>query len=247
MQIFTSLNHIWDKVRAKVRDKVTAKVWDKVRDKVRASFSWTCQSGDSGWGSWTEYYQKIGILDGKEDGLKEYLGYLKSGAFFVSFWEDEAIVMERPTECHFDGQDRLHSLTSPALAFKDGSAIYAINGVEFDKDLWQKVTKDKLSAKEVFALENTEQRRIAYELMDKKKMLDLDDYKVLDSREKDEQGNPDKVISFNVKGFDKPFLYYNCFCPTTKREYFLQTEKEKCIEAKESSFGLKDIKWTEEF
>src|SRR3990167_6874921 len=61
------------------------------------------------------------------------------------------------------------------------TATYKIRGVEFKKELFDKVRKDKLSAEEVFALENLEQRRIAYELMDKVKMKALDNYKILDT------------------------------------------------------------------
>src|SRR3990167_5020209 len=61
------------------------------------------------------------------------------------------------------------------------TATYKIRGVEFKKELFDKVRKDKLSAEEVFALENLEQRRIAFELMDKVKMKALDNYKILDT------------------------------------------------------------------
>jgi len=127
--------------------------------------------------------------------------------------------------------------------------IVPLERVRFEKELWEKVSRGNLSAEEVFKIENLEQRRIAYELMDKKKVLELPDYKILDGRNDDGRGNPDKVISFSVKGFDKPFLFYNCLCPSTKREYFLQTGKEKCAEAKAGSFGfgIEEIEWENEW
>lgn len=120
----------------------------------------------------------------------------------------------------------------------------ALNKGGIDKE---KATKGLLSAKEVFEIKNTEQRRIAYELMDKAKMKELGDYKVLDERKKDEQGNSDKVIEFKIDGFDEPFRYYNCICPTTMREYHIQTKQDTCIKAKNSSFGLDDVVWTKEY
>lgn len=232
------LNDFWDKVGAKVRDKAWAKVWD--------SFSWVCQSGDSGWGSWAEYYLKIGILDGKEDGLREYLGYLKSGAFFVSFWEDEVIVMERPNRCEFNENDRLHSVTGPALAWPDGTELYYLNDIEFDKELWQKVVSGKMPVEDIFAIENAEQRRVAYEVMDKSRIKELKDFKVLDEIKDDGYGYPMKVVEFKVKQFDEPLRYLNCFCPSTGREYYIETRQDKCELAKAKSFGLEKIKFNVE-
>jgi hypothetical protein len=124
---------------------------------------------------------------------------------------------------------------------------YYINQVQFPIDLFTRIRSGDISAPEVFKIENLEQRRIAYERMDKTKMKDLANFKVLDSRKKDEQGNPDKIVSFSIEGYEKPFLYYNCLCPSTKREYFVQTDKEQCIEAKNASFRHENIEWVNEW
>ena len=99
----------------------------------------------------------------------------------------------------------------------------------------------------MFEIKNTEQRRVAYELMDKSRMKELGDYKVLDEVKDDGHGYPMKVISFTVEGFTEPFKYLNCFCPTTGREYHLQTNSDTCIQAKNASFGLEDIEWSGEY
>lgn len=43
--------------------------------------------------------------------------------------------------------------------------------------------------------------------------------------------------------------YLNCFCPSTKREYFIGTKYDTCLEAKSQSFGLSadDIEWVKEW
>ena len=161
-------------------------------------------------------------------------------------WEDVLYCVPTPI-VRIDNRNRFHSIKEPAIRWKGGAELHYINGVLFEKKLWQKVFKGKLKPQEVFAIENTEQRRITYELMDKKKMLKLNDYKVLDEVKDDGKGSSMKIISFTVSGFDKPFVYYNCFCPTTSREYFLQTDKEKCAEAKDASFGLAGVEWVNEW
>ncbi len=240
-----------DSVWASVRDSVWASVWDSVRDSVRASVwasvwdsvwasvSWTSLAYDSDFGAWYEYYKDIKAIKPQENADK-YMGFLRAGAFFCMFFEKKAFVMRRPIRVEQNLRKQVHSLTGSALAFADGTEFYKINGVEFDKKLWTKVASGKMTAKEVFAIENLEQRRVAYELMDKTKMKDLADYKVLDEVKDDGYGYPMNLISFTLKKFDTPFYYLNCFDPSTGREYFVETRKQKCWEAKMGSFGLKE-------
>ena len=241
---------VWDSVGASVCDSVWASVCDSVRASVRASVgdsvSWCSLSYDSDWAAFYDFYNKIEIVD--QEKANKYIGFLKTGAFYTLFFEKKAFVFSRPVRVEQDERKRLHSIIGPALSFKDGTEIYKINGVLFEKELWAKIVKGEILAKEVFAIENMEQRRIAYELMDKRKMLELPDLKVLDLVVDDGYGTPMKVISFKVKEFDKPFMFLNCFCPSTGREYFLQTDKETCADAKMGSFGFTgDIKFNSEY
>jgi hypothetical protein len=125
---------------------------------------------------------------------------------------------------------------------------YYLEGVKFNLDLFNKVRKGKLSAKEVFSLENIEQRRIAYQIMDKAKMKDLENYKILNRVKDDGYGYKMLLVSFTQEGYDTPFKYLNCFCPSTGREYFLETDKDTCWKAKYESFGIdrKNYKFNKE-
>ncbi|MDD4892421.1 MAG: hypothetical protein PHH73_00280, partial [Candidatus Rickettsiella isopodorum] len=135
---------------------------------------------------------------------------------------------------------------SEFILSKKGKINYKINNVAFEKELFYKVRKDKLSAQEVFAIQNMEQRRVAYKKMDKIKMKLLANYKIIDEV-KDKYNNPMKVISFTIDGYNEPFLYFNCICPSTGREYFIETRQEKCESAKSQSFGYDEIEFTEEY
>ena len=97
-----------------------------------------------------------------------------------------------------------------------------------------------MTAEEVFAIDNIEHRRIAYQYMDKSKMKQLKDYKILDDGI-DEKGNLAKIFSFTVQNMKEPLLFYNCICPSSGREYFVQTEKKTWKEAKASSFGFSTV------
>jgi hypothetical protein len=78
--------------------------------------------------------------------------------------------------------------------------------------------------------------------MDKTKMKKIKGYKVLD-KAKDWYGNKMQIIEFKVEDFEKPFKYYQCICPSSWREYFLETEENTCEKAKAKSFGLEQIQW----
>ena len=128
--------------------------------------------------------------------------------------------------------------SSEWLLSQKGNFIYQLNGINFEKEWFDKIRKDELSPEEIFAIDNTEHRRVAYEFMDKRKMKQLKDYKVLDEKI-DEKGNPMRIISFTIQNMKEPLKFYNCLCPSSKREYFLQTDKDTCDEAKAGMFGFK--------
>ena len=124
--------------------------------------------------------------------------------------------------------------------------LYIFENVNWNDIEWiNKILQDKLTAEEVFAIDNIEHRRIAYEYMDKIKMKDLNG-KVIDKVADDGYGNEMKLYQFKIQDLD--LLFLNCFCPSTKREYFLQTKYKKCWKAKAQSFGLNNnVEWVKEW
>ena len=128
--------------------------------------------------------------------------------------------------------------SSEWLLSQKGNFVYQLNGIQFEKEWFDKIRKDELSPEEIFAIDNTEHRRVAYEFMDKQKMKQLKDYKILDEKI-DSKGNPMKILSFTIQNMKEPLKFYNCLCPSSKREYFLQTDKDTCDEAKVGMFGFK--------
>jgi len=158
-------------------------------------------------------------------------------------FEDICLVCGLPEYVKQNSDNRLHSTDSPAIKFSDGFELYYLNGVQIEKDLFDKIPKMKAS--DVFKIGNTEQRRVVYEIMDKAKMKSLKNYKTL-SKAKDGKYWM-KVVEFNIDGFREPFRYLNCKCPSTGREYFLETEESDCRTAKAKSFGFNNINFTREW
>ena len=148
---------------------------------------------------------------------------------------------------HYNHKNRfdVNELCTEWMLSQTGNIHYYISRFEFPKCMFDKIRKGQLTAQEVFSIDNVEQRRVAYERMDKVKMKDLKDYKILESK-LDNQGNAMQVVSFSIDGYSNPFKYLNCICPSTKREYFIETKQDTCELAKAKSFGMDEIVFNEE-
>ena len=161
---------------------------------------------------------------------------LEAGLGYRVEWEDTLYLAPCPV-VRIDEQNRFHSTKEPAIKWYGAKEFYYIHGVNFEKKWWNKIVNDKFTPQEIFAIDNLEHRRIAYEMMDKTKMKSLKNYKILDEQV-DNKGKNMKVISFTVKGVEEPLKYLNVFCPTTNREYFIGTNYDTCNESKAQSFGM---------
>jgi len=235
-------------VRSSVWDSVGSSVWASVRssvwDSVGSSVSYMCLSCDAEFGAWYEFYKNIGIVNNEK--INKYIGYLKGGVFYAMFFEKKAFIMCPPQYVEQDDRKRLHSEKQAAFIFKDGTELYMIHGVKFEKEWWSKIVNDELSPEEILAIDNMEHRRIAWEYMNKKKLEGLKHFKVLDEVENDGKGYKMRIVQFIHPDVGE-IRYYNCFCPTTGREYYIGTEETTCLKAKTKSFGLEEIEFINEW
>ncbi len=143
----------------------------------------------------------------------------------------------------------LNEFSSEWLCKKEGNFEYYLNDVKFNRHWFLQIKFDQMKASEVFAIDNIEHRRIAYQFMDKAKMKELKDFKVLDRVENDGHGYPMQVVSFTVQNMSESLKFLNVFCPSTGREYYIGTNSDTCKEAKAGSFGFegKDVEFIEEW
>jgi len=157
--------------------------------------------------------------------------------------------LDPSTKFNNGGDISLDGLTTldPSTKFNNSGYVY-LNRVCFKDKSWVfKIVNDELSAEEVFAIDNIEHRRLAYEYMDKRKMKELEDFEIID-KGIDEKGKEVEVVSFTVQNMDEPLLFYHCIDSSTDREYYLQTDKKKWKEAKARQFGFVDeVTWVNEW
>jgi len=69
------------------------------------------------------------------------------------------IVIENPVCRWEDG--RLSNDQKPAIEWKDGSGIYLLDGVKFEKEMWESVVSKKMTFGEIMKIEVSDQRTVA--------------------------------------------------------------------------------------
>jgi hypothetical protein len=256
-QVYSQVrSQVYSQVRSQVDSQVDSQVYSQVDSQVDSqvysqkleyfTYGYEQLSYLAGWSAYLDFFSRVLKLDKKlKDDVRKYLDYMESGQFFVIFLKGFAFVCPRPSKVYRDAQNRLHSTEHPAVSWK-GYELYFLNGLCFEKSLWEKVVSGKMPVEDIFAIENAEQRRVAYEVMEKTRMKELKDYKVLDEVKDDGYGYSMKVVSFKVKAFNEPLKYLNCFCPSTGREYYIETRQDTCTAAKNKSFGLDNVEFLKE-
>lgn len=75
--------------------------------------------------------------------------------------KDQKYLLNEPVKFARDERERLHCMDGPAVIMKNGAEGYFIHGVAIPKDLYWRIIKKTITAREILALRNTEQKAIA--------------------------------------------------------------------------------------
>ncbi|MCR4284977.1 MAG: hypothetical protein NUV97_02935 [archaeon] len=165
------------------------------------------------WAGYYDYAQKIGVEFDKKS-LEQYLDILINIPIII-FVGNVIFVCEKPV-CRWEDK-KLHSELYPAIGWKDGTGIYFLNGVKFEKEMWEKITQNKLSPQEALKIESTDQRAIALKYIGGERLMKETGGKVIG---KDEYG---EIIELDLKdGNDRNFRYYKALDPSKKEYVYLR-------------------------
>ena len=124
----------------------------------------------SAWQAWRMWFRDEGGLDLDGDLWDRAQAYAEmSMAGYVWMYPDFAMVVDRPTQLHTEqiaptgwGSHRLHCETGPAVAWADGTAVYAWHGTRVPADL---IEGDGWDYGRIMTEPNSEIRRCAAERM----------------------------------------------------------------------------------
>mgnify|MGYP001569629089 CR=1 FL=1 len=161
------------------------------------------------WAGYYDYGKYIGIKFDEEK-LNKYFKILFNIPIIV-FVGNVIFICEKP-QTHWKDK-RLHSVTNPAIEWKDGTGIYLLHGIKFEKSEWEDIISGKLSIKEILMWTNTEKQRAAMSTISTDRFL-----RELNPKEINRNDRGD--ILYEVEGIlPKPVRIAKYYDWSTKRVY----------------------------
>ena len=121
-------------------------------------------------------------------------------------FEGIAFISRPPTQIYFDGDDRLHNTSSPAIEFADGWKLHYVHGVYFSEDLFMRAfTMKNISSEEIIGLENAEQKAVLIPEFGLANILEkLDNMRLVDAQVRAFNNSENKVtyklFEYDVNG-----------------------------------------------
>ena len=151
---------VGQEVRQEVGQEVGQEVWQEVEQEVWQeklkyySFGSYLSSWYYDWYSFYDYFHRIkAIKNEKFLKLKEGV----KGIFEVIYLKGYCLVSTCP-EYVKKKAGRLHNEHGPAVKFRDGYSVYALNGVRFPKKLYLQVISRKMKMEDILKIKDIDQR-----------------------------------------------------------------------------------------
>jgi hypothetical protein len=175
-----------------------------------------------------------------KENFGKYIAFHKAGIWESAFFEKMVFVCTLPTKVLKNELGRLHSTREPAVQWINGESYYFINGIEFTKELWQKVHDKTITSKEALELKNAEQRtailkEIGYDIL----FAELGGVKLDEVKAMTEEGKEViyQLIEMNLGDEQQPARFQRLICHSTYKDYLLRVHPQ-CKTVKEA------LKWS---
>ena len=228
---------VGDSVEASVWDSVGASVWDSIWDSVGASVdasvwdsvdifhSYPSYIGLSNYGriSFYDFFEKINILDNFN--FKQYKKILKSRVFNAYEFDNCVFAIQPPIYVELNSQGRLHSTSTAAVKFRDGSSYYFINGRPIPK--WVVENKDSIIKDQFLQEKNLDIKGAIYEVLGAEGIINLLGAEITDTNTiHHANGDIETVELLKTKETfpelgDDPMAWVKMTCPSTGTNYLV--------------------------
>lgn len=211
---------VWSLVRSSVRSSVEPSVRSLVWPSVVSLVGLYYWADDF---AYYDFWKTIGVYTDKEniEKIEKYIDLLSDCSYgFVT--DKIAIVLTKPV-VHVDENWMLHNPEGKALVWSDGEGKYYLHGVEFDEDLFKRVTSGDMPFEDILAIEDIDQRTQAMRFGDPQAFLKHVNAKLLDTYQKKTIEGKEvnyvlwKVLKGEIFQTDAYFMMYNC--PSTNKQY----------------------------
>ena len=224
---------VWDSVQDSVWDSVGATVRDSVRDSVRAPvgkifnlYSSYVDLSNYGWVSFYDFFDKINIIDNFN--FKQYKKILKSGVFNAYEFENCVFAIQPPIYVERNSQGRLHSTSTAAVKFRDGSSYYFINGRPIPE--WVVEKKDAITKDQFLQEKNSDIKGAIYEVLGAEGIINLLGAEITDTNTIHHANGEVEIVellktkdTFPELGND-PMAWVKMTCPSTGTNYLIGVE-----------------------
>jgi hypothetical protein len=186
------------------------------------------------WISWLCYYDYALNIGVKLDQEKfERMKTLVQHLPLVVFFDDLIVVIKAPSVIRQE-KNRLHSEELPAIEWQDGSGMYYLHGVKFDKELFHKVINPDTPIKEILQIEDVDQRTQALnpkfrkedDVIRELKGIELDTY---------QKTSANGVVNYTLYKFPAGEVFtedaYYCLfdCPSTGKRHLEGVAKSNTV------------------
>lgn len=224
------LNSVWESVQ----DSVEYSVWNFVRDSVEDSvcasinrifnlYSSYIDLSNYGWVSFYDFFEKINIIDNFN--FKQYKKILKSGVFNAYEFENCVFAIQPPIYVERNSQGRLHSTSTAAVKFRDGSSYYFINGRRIPD--WVVENKHSITRGQFLNEKNLDIKGAIYEVLGSKGIMNLLGAEITDTKTiHHANGDVETVKLLKTKDTfpeldDDPLAWVKMTCPSTGTNYLV--------------------------
>ena len=218
-------NSVGDSVWASVGDSVRASVWDSVW-KIFNLYSSYVDLSNYGWVSFYDFFDKINIIDNFN--FKQYKKILKSGVFNAYEFENCVFAIQPPIYVERNSQGRLHSTSTAAVKFRDGSSYYFINGRPIPE--WVVEKKDAITKDQFLQEKNSDIKGAIYEVLGSEGIINLLGAEITDTKTiHHANGDVETVELLKTKDTfpeldNKPMAWVKMTCPSTGTNYLVGVE-----------------------
>lgn len=206
-QIWTTIENQAADVSDQIQDQVDQIQYKSLDEKMilnqihKAFYS----QHEAGWLSFYSFFSRIGIESA--DRLSALIKVSQSCGW-VWFFENVAIITDRPTTLNRDEMNRLHCETGPAILYQDGFSIYSWHGTRVPSH-WIE-DRENLDPAEVLGVENVEQRVAGCAIIGWAKISEKLNRKIID-------GDPDTdlgaLVELTLPGLSEPGRFLMAKCP----------------------------------
>ena len=238
---------VWDSVRASVLASVETSVGNSVRASVLASVETSV--GNSVWASVRAWYdasynaQLNFFNDNLEKNNFEHMCLFTEMVNGYLLTEDTVYICRKPIFLTRDQQGRLHNETRMAIEWKDGTGFYYLHGVEFTKEVWQKIVSQEFTMKDLTEITDVDKRAVAIQMLKPETLLKQIDAKLTHTGIKgtklyEVERFAEKVLgdSWNLSNLESTTEYCMLMsCPSTGRQFI------EWVEPKVGKLGDADL------